>query len=439
MYIIRPTDIIDSMFVSSDVAETDHAEYAPATTYADGDHVIVTGSGVHKIYESLQNANTGHYPPDNPTWWLDSGSTNRWKPFDDKVQTQTSKSESMTWVLMPGVIDAISILNLDASEVDIIMANQDTDLVTNGDVWTGASGTTQPNNWDKVGTPTNFTIDGGALKITVAAPDEGISQTITVTPETEIQLLLKYRNTAGDIARFSVYDVTHSADILARTDLPSSTVDATGSYVFTVPAGCISIKIELIAKSGGDIVWFDKVSLSEVIYNKTIGLISTVAIEDWYTYFFEPIVRTIDIVKTDLAAIDLPPYSSASLQVIVTNSGGTAKCGEIIVGIKSQIGAMMSNPSIGIIDYSIKEADVFGNYTITERAYSKRMSCDVRVKNTIIDEIVRQLTECRATPLVWVGSELYSMMVIYGFYKSFEVVMPGYLLSECSLEIEGLT
>jgi hypothetical protein len=345
----------------------------------------------------------------------------------------------MNWVLNPGLIDSISLLNIDATSTQIIMADQNTNLVVNGTAWTGATGTTQPTSWDKVGTPSDFLIDSLALRITADAANEGISQTMVVVPETEMQLLGIYRNTAGDIAQYAVYDVTNTADILATTDLASSTVNSTLSYVFTVPAGCISIKISLMAKANGDIVWFDTISLSEVVYNETTSTSTTIAVIDWYSYFFEPIVRATDIMKTDLAVIGVPPISTASVTVIVTYTAGTAKCGEIVMGLKFEIGSMRYSPSIGIIDYSIKEVDAFGNYSITTRAYSKRMSCDLKIKNTIVDEVIRQLTLYRSTPVVYVGSEAYSALIIYGFYKSFEIVMPYPDFSECNLELEGLT
>ncbi len=364
--------------------------------------------------------NLNENPPDNLTgvtpFWLEIGATNRWEVFDTKVQSQASQATSLNWVLNPGLIDGIALLNLDATSVQIVMANQATDLVTNGTAWTGATGVTPPTSWDLVYSPSNFTIDGGALKITVDAANEGISQMITVVAGTEMQLLGVYRNTAGDIAQYAVYDMTHSTNILAITDLASSVVNSTLSYVFTVPAGCTLVRISLMAKANGDIVWFDTVSLSEVVYNETTA---------------SP--------GTDLVATDLSSIITNSITIIVTHTAGTALCGEIVVGLKFGIGTLQYSPSIGIIDYSIKAVDAFGNYSITERAYSKRMSFDLLINNTIVDAVFQQLATYRATPIVWVGSESYSSLIIYGFYKSFEIVIPYPNYSECNLEIEGLT
>ena len=54
--VIPPVLITDSILTSSNVAETDYAVWSSGTTYSTGQRVIVT-TGVHKIYESLQNTN----------------------------------------------------------------------------------------------------------------------------------------------------------------------------------------------------------------------------------------------------------------------------------------------------------------------------------------------------------------------------------------------
>jgi len=439
MYIIRPVTIADANLFGSNVPETDgtQGEYSAGTTYADGDTVRVTTGGVHKVYESLQNANTGHAVTDTD-WWLDTGATNRWKCFDAKVGTQSTRSESLTHVLKPGRADSLALLNLDATEAQIVVSDSSSDLVSNGTAWTGASGTTQPTGWDKVGTPSDFTIDTGALKITSDAAGEGISQTIAVTAGTEMQLLGKYKNTAGDVAQYAIYDVTHGADIVAAADLDSSTVDSVFSSVFTVPAGCTSVKISLLAKNSGDIVWFDSVSLLEVNYNSTTDLTSTIAVVDWYTYFFEPIVMATDLVKTDLATIALP-FLDSVVTVTVSNPGGTAKVGELVVGLKFDIGGLHHGAENSMTDYSTKSTDAFGNFTITTRDYAKNIGGDVEIKNTLRDEVARQFNAYRTTPLVWVGHENYTSLIVYGFLSYYKMVWETESHSIYSFEVTGLT
>ncbi|HYC66534.1 MAG TPA: hypothetical protein VEC14_17520, partial [Reyranellaceae bacterium] len=52
------------------------------------------------------------------------------------------------------------------------------------------------------------------------------------------------------------------------------------------------------------------------IYNQTFNLTSDSGINNWYDYFFEPIIR-----KGDLVVTDLPVYGNPTIQVIATAEG----------------------------------------------------------------------------------------------------------------------
>lgn len=123
MKIIRPTTITDAILTSSSIPENDYAAYSGATTYADGDRVISTTT--HRIYESLQNANTGNALPVSPAiitaWWQDIGATNRWKMFDGGVATQSQLADEIQVVLQPGRVDSLALLNIDAVSYRVIL------------------------------------------------------------------------------------------------------------------------------------------------------------------------------------------------------------------------------------------------------------------------------------------------------------------------------
>ena len=131
MKLIRPETITDSIFQSSTVAETDEAEWASGTTYADGDLVMVTSTAggaataTHKIYESQAGSNTGNDPTiDDGTYWTEVSSTNRWKMFDSIVQDQTTKAGGFNVVLQsPNVVNAIGLINVDAASITIQMVD----------------------------------------------------------------------------------------------------------------------------------------------------------------------------------------------------------------------------------------------------------------------------------------------------------------------------
>jgi len=170
MRIVRPATIADANLTSSNVPETAPATYNGGTTYALGDQVSTWSGTVATVYESLQNANTGHTPASSPTWWqeigttyevynsgttyavdqivisttthheyqslansnvghslsdatwwLDLGSNNRWRMFDQSNTSQTTNyGEIEVALTITGRADAVSLLNINATTVHVV-------------------------------------------------------------------------------------------------------------------------------------------------------------------------------------------------------------------------------------------------------------------------------------------------------------------------------
>jgi hypothetical protein len=273
-----------------------------------GPAIITTGSQsgthtataqIHKVYESLQASNTGNYPPSSDTWWLDCGSTNRWKMFDTSVTSQSSAADSLEVSLeATGRVNTVALLNVSAATARVVMTDD---------------------------------VDG-------------------------------------------------------------------------------------------------------VIYDETKTLSSDSGITDWYAYFFEPIVRA-----TDALFSDLPPYADAQIDITLTDTGNAVLCGAALAGLAREIGGTQYGASFGIQDYSVKQRNDFGDYTILERAFNKRGVWAVFVDNDIVDELAKILAEYRATPTLYIGSDDFTSMYIFGFFKDFSIAIAYPEHSICNLELEGLT
>lgn len=171
-----------------------------------------------------------------------------------------------------------------------------------------------------------------------------------------------------------------------------------------------------------------------LVYNKTTVLASYGTINNWYSYFYEPVVR-----MTDFVANNLPPYNNATIQIILTETGGTAYCGGFMVGLQQFLGNTQYGAKVGIQDYSVKTVDTFGNYTVLERAYKKTATFNLQLYTTVVDQIMAVLTPLRATPIIYYGADGFDATVIYGFYKDLAVTIAYPEISTCTLEIEGLT
>jgi hypothetical protein len=134
----------------------------------------------------------------------------------------------------------------------------------------------------------------------------------------------------------------------------------------------------------------------------------------------------------------LPAYPAATVSVSARNSAGDLKIGEIVFGNSRTIGTAKYGVDVGLIDYSQKDVDVYGNFSILERSYSKRISCQFTMAAASHSGILRLLEKYRSVPLVWIISSLYSTTIAYGFYRDLTVSIPYPTLAEGSVNIEGL-
>jgi hypothetical protein len=168
------------------------------------------------------------------------------------------------------------------------------------------------------------------------------------------------------------------------------------------------------------------------VYNQTFSLISDSGIQDWYAYFFEPIVR-----NDRLAILDLPPYANADITVTFTDTG-TAKCGALIIGQFADLGFSQHGASFSIIDYSTKTTDSQGRVTITDGPYANKLDVDVVLDTAVFGVVRNTLTDLRTTPCAWIAEENNRNSIVYGYYREFDIILSNPTTSRCSLEIEGL-
>jgi hypothetical protein len=170
------------------------------------------------------------------------------------------------------------------------------------------------------------------------------------------------------------------------------------------------------------------------VYSKTVDLDGTI-ITSWYDWFFEDYVQLTDLVLTDLPS----NYPNGELTISITGTGDVS-CGVCKFGTVLEIGDTMWGATAGIKDYSRKDTDAFGNTVIVERSYAKRNDFKIQMLPADFNKIYRTLASVRATPCVWIGTEVegYLPLLVYGFYNDFSIDVAYHSMHYCSLEIEGL-
>ena len=215
--------------------------------------------------------------------------------------------------------------------------------------------------------------------------------------------------------------------------ISSTQTENTGSIVVTITPGQVINSLALLNVSATSVRVKMTDPVDGVVYDKTLDLQAPPSAADFWTYVFEPISQ-----KTIITALDLPSYGSAAIEVTISATGNVA-CGVFIIGVKREIGlGVQYGARVGIQDYSRKERDTFGNTILVQRAYSKKASIDMLVGANEVDYLQSLLASIRTTPTLWVGSEKYESLAIYGFYKDFSTTIAYHDYSHCQLEIEGL-
>lgn len=185
-----------------------------------------------------------------------------------------------------------------------------------------------------------------------------------------------------------------------------------------------SLSVSMKDKSGGS-----------VVYSRTVSLDGT-AITSFFDWFFRPFEQQTSVVFSDLPL----QFQTPELTISITSTSGNVECGVCKVGETVEIGGTEYGAKSGITDYSKKEVDGFGNYSVVERSFSKRMELSVITEAADYTKVSRLLAGLRAKPCVWMATDSasYEPLTVYGFYKDFSIDVAYKSIHYCSIEIEGL-
>lgn len=484
MKLIRPFTVTDASLTSS-VAETDATEYASTATYAAGATAMWTvgADATHHVYESVVAGNVGNALTDAAKW-LDLGPTNRFAMFDQKNGTSTTAASIDVSVDVTGRADGLALLNLTGEQVYISMAvdgTSRTNLATYSEdfsnaIWAAGNATVTANagaapngtttadlikpdatlNAHYVNYSNSFGAGTFTFSIYVQAagyPGFGIrvydGAAYQMFTTFDLATGTVYASTAGSAAIESVGSGWYRVSVTGTTT--GNMGAAVGWDIESLPAATTVQTAFTGDTVSGTLVWGAQIevasaptsylpttsaavtSTTETVYEQTYSLQQDDAITSWYAYFTEEIVY-----QTDLVLTDLPLYTNPLVRVVITGID-TVSCGSMVLGQTRELGAAVYGAQAGIIDYSKKETDDFGNYTIVERAFAKRNTFKLVVANTEIDSLYTMLAAYRVTPAVWIGADDYACTWIFGFYRSFGVEIAQIEKSYITLEIEGLT
>ena len=172
-----------------------------------------------------------------------------------------------------------------------------------------------------------------------------------------------------------------------------------------------------------------------VVYDKTKELRSSSNVNDYFSYFFAPLLS--ENLETAIF-LDLPSKPTATITVYVSSGSGLAEVGEVVYGVQSIVGRTNYGTAIGITSYSRKDTDEFGKVTVVKRKNSKYADYDIDIDNNNLAIVQRLFSEIDSVPCVFIGNPDMEELVVYGFYKEFKATISFPTVSKCTLRVEGL-
>lgn len=245
---------------------------------------------------------------------------------------------------------------------------------------------------------------------------------------------------AGTTATAPELDATNWLDIAptnrwAMFDSAVGTVTTVvGDLTVVIRPGAVGgiALLELAGKQA--VITMKDAPAGNVIYSNTVVLDGTM-ITSFYDWFYEDFAQLTDLVLTDLPV----HFVSNELTVSITGSS-TVSCGVCHMGEVLDIGRTQAGAQVGIVDYSRKSVDAFGNYSITQRAFSKRSDIKLLTDAGQFNRIFRALSGIRSTPCIYIatGAPGFEPLIIYGFYRDFSIDVAYSENHLCNLSIEGL-
>lgn len=209
---------------------------------------------------------------------------------------------------------------------------------------------------------------------------------------------------------------------------------ATGSLTTVLRPGPVS-GLGMLELSGREsIVTMKDAPGGTVVYSRTVDLDGSIidSVYDWFFADYEQL--------TDFALTDLPQHYGDGELSITMSSTTSVSVGVLQVGKVIEIGDTLFGATVGILDYSRKDVDTFGNVDVLERGYRKFNNLQIMTAKSDFNRIYRLLASIRAIPCIYIGADQigYEPMINYGFYKSFSIVVSYVTHHLCNLETEGL-
>jgi len=184
----------------------------------------------------------------------------------------------------------------------------------------------------------------------------------------------------------------------------------------------------------------------DVAYDEEVVFVLEAGESNWWSWFFGSVIGVSETSR-DHVVLGIPGFFEPTIDVIFSRPGGTVRVGLLVVGRQERLGVGIYGTSVGIRDFSTKEVDTFGNFTVVQRRFAKRAEVEAYIETAKVATVQQALASVRATPTVYIGSEkaclfcpdqIHTELILYGYYSDFEILLVDEVNSSGLIELEGL-
>ena len=241
--------------------------------------------------------------------------------------------------------------------------------------------------------------------------------------------------TTPDLDQINWFDAGYTNRYRMFDNTLSSVSSRTGGIEFTLTPNQIINGIALLNVNASTVRVVMNDPVEGVVYDNTKELRSSSNVNDYFSYFFAPLLS--ENLETAIF-LDLPSKPTATITVYVSSGAGLAEVGEVVYGVQSVVGRTNYGTAIGITSYSRKDTDEFGKVTVIKRKNSKYADYDIDIDNTNLAFVQRLFQDIDSVPCVFIGNPEMEELIVYGFYKDFKATISFPTVSKCTLRVEGL-
>lgn len=212
----------------------------------------------------------------------------------------------------------------------------------------------------------------------------------------------------GKTNRWAMFDVLRSTATVCAS--PMVTVLTPGVRVNAIMlAGLVATSVTITMVVGGT-----------TVYTYTQNL-NTRIVRNSYDYCFNPFST-----RPAIALFNLPPYTSATTTITLTNTGGPVKCGDCLIGSAVYIGDIQYEAESDALNFSTVDRDKQGNATMTPERNVPKVIGQIFLDKALVDQAYDLRDALNGSTAAWVGIDdgtdgYFKSLLIKGFYRRFTI------------------